>query len=161
MCENKEQVLQEIQAILDGTPLESFDVREYELSRILEENSETVGKDLDRYRATENVLVKICIGKKWAPKRKLDFDYDASRFANLIYKAAWFPSGVIEPLERVEKYEYVTVCNGRYFRGDTMNSWTTTLNEYFRLFGEKHLRYLIKTEGGCNAGKIFPLARVW
>ncbi len=137
MCENKEQVLQEIRAILNGTPLESFDVRKYELSRILEENYETVREDLDRYRATENMLVRICIGKKWAPK--LDFDYDASRFVNFIYKVAWFPLGDIEPIGCVEKYEYVTVYDGRYFRGDTMNSWSTTLNEFVRKFGKEYV----------------------
>ena len=155
MCENKELMLQEIQAILNGAPLESFDVREYELSRILEENSETVGKDLSRYRAAENILVKLCIGKKWA--LKLDFDYDASRFANLIYKAAWFPSGDIEPIGCVEKYEYVTVCGGRYFRGDTMNSWSTTLNEFVRTLGENYVhgwkgRYIPK---GYNSWEAF------
>ena len=155
MCENKELMLQEIQAILNGTPLESFDVREYELSRILEENSETVGKDLSRYRAAENMLVKICIGKKWA--LKLDFDYDASRFANLIYKAVWFPSGDIEPIGCVEKYEYVTVCGGRYFRGDTMNSWSTTLSEFVRTLGESYVhgwkgRYIPK---GYNSWEAF------
>ena len=71
MSENKDQVLQEIQTILNGRPLETFDVREYELSRILEANSKTVGEDWDRYRTTENVLVKTCIGKKWAPKKNL------------------------------------------------------------------------------------------
>lgn len=142
MSENKEQVLQEIQAILKGKPLETFDVREYELSRILEENSETVGEDLDRYRTTENVLVKICIGKKWAPKNKLDFDYDTSLFSSRIYWKTIFSDEESCPISNNHGYEYKIESGGVCYRGDTMNSWSTTLREYFRSFGDRHLKHL-------------------
>ena len=167
MSENKEQVLQEIQAILKGKPLETFDVREHVFAQVEKDSNDPNNKNktkkekkeefecdkdiFDEYDGRNRLLIKTAIGKKWAVP--FNYDYDAAYFANLIYKAAFFPSGVIEPLRCVEKYEYVTVCDGHYFRGDTMNSWFTTLNEYFRLFGEKHLRYLTKTKRGPNTGK--------
>lgn len=131
-----ENKYQEVKALLKGEPLETFDVREHVFTqsghnsnvpnngnKMKKQKKEEFTRDkniFDKYDGCNRLLIKTAIGKKWAGF--FNYDYDASRFANLTYKAAWFPSGVIKPLERAEKYEYVTVCNGRYFRGDTMNS---------------------------------------
>ena len=150
MSENK---YQELKALLKGEPLETFDVREHVFTQIghnsnVPNNGNKMKKQkreefehdkniFDKYDGRNRILIKTAIGKKWAGF--FNYDYDASRFANLIYKAAWFPSGDIEPIGCVEKYEYVTVYDGRYFRGDTMNSWSTTLNEFVRTLGERYV----------------------
>lgn len=148
MNENK---CQELADLLKGEPLEAFDVREHVFAQVKKDLNEPnnkikkrkkekfeCDKDIfDKYDGCNRLLIKTAIGKKWAGP--FNYDYDASRFANLIYTVAFFPSGMIEPLECVEKYEYVTVCDGRYFRGDTMNSWSTTLNEFVRTLGESYV----------------------
>lgn len=140
---------QELTDLLKGEPLEAFDVREYVFAQV----EEDIRHDICLYDSCDGCgkfLIKTAIGKKWASG--IDYDYDASYFANLIYKAAFFPSGDITPFDS-SKYEYYISVHDRCFRGDTMNSWNTTLIEYFRLFGDQHLKYLTKNKKGRNKGK--------
>lgn len=140
---------QELTDLLKGEPLGTFDVREYVLAQV----KEALRHDICIYDSCDGCskfLIKTAIGKKWAGK--IGYDYDASYFANLIYKAAFFPSGSITPFDS-SKYEYYIRVHGRCFRGDTMNSWKTTLIEYFRLFGNQHLKYLTENKAGRNKGK--------
>ena len=140
---------QELKDLLKGEPPEAFDVREYVLAQV----KEALRHDICFYDSCDGCsefLIKTAIGKKWAGKS--GYDYDASYFANLIYKAAFFPSGDITPFNS-SKYEYYISVHGRCFRGDTMNSWKTTLIEYFRLFGNQHLKYLTENKAGRNKGK--------
>lgn len=89
-------------------------------------------RDAERYNNSDNIVVKTAIGKKWAPRSSgYDYDYDASFFANLIYQNTIFPDGKIEPKSKDRyEFEYVIRCDGTCYRGDTMNSWKTTVNEF-------------------------------
>ena len=91
-------------------------------------------------------------------KKKLDFDYDASYFVNLIYEAAFFPSGVVN--HSSVKNMSMIFCDGCDFRGDTMNSWSTTLNEFVRKFGEEYVQKWMEERSlkGMAVGRSFSRA---
>lgn len=144
-----ENQCQELTDLLKGEPLEAFDVREHVFAQVKEDLQHDI-RIYDSCDGCSKFLIKTAIGRKWAGK--VDYDYDASYFANLIYKAAFFPSGNITPFDS-SKYKYYMSVHGRCFRGDTMNSWKTTLIEYFRLFGDQHLKYLTENKEGQNKGK--------
>lgn len=130
-----------------------FDVRDYEFRRVVSETTEEqikkfgtdLVKDILRYTAPKtNIVAKTAIGKKWAQKGKLDFDYDASLFANCVYWLAMFqgkePGPIVDkPEHKYKKNEYEFTCDGICRRGDTMNSWETTLNEFCRQRGESYI----------------------
>ena len=87
-------------------------------------------EDKTTYYSTDKVLVRVAIGKKWA--NFFCYDYDASLFINEVYRKVMFEnSGIIEPLN-FGLHEYMVFFDGIYYRGDTMNSWSTTVNEFFR-----------------------------
>lgn len=89
-------------------------------------------KDIVRYTDPKtNIIVKTAIGKKWAQTDKLDFAYDASLFASCVYWLTMFQdrSATLVPLKNGN--EYTITCDRICYRGDTMNSWTTTLNAFF------------------------------
>ena len=135
---------------LEKDSLKTFDVRDYVFGQVMKDKQQDMfDYDKQIYKDCDNLVVKIEIGKKWA--NTFNFDYDAAYISNLVYKSIFFPSGKIEQLNK--GYEYVIACDGRYFRGDTMNSFTTTLNEYFRRFGDEYLNYLEKNKEGKNKGK--------
>lgn len=147
-----ENTCQELTDLLKGEPLEAFDVREHVFAQVKEDLQHDIRiyDSCDSRDSCNKFLIRTAIGKKWADG--INYDYDASYFANLIYKAAFFPSGDITPSDS-SKYEYYISVHDRCFRGDTMNSWNTTLIEYFRLFGNQHLKYLTKNEKERNKDK--------
>lgn len=123
-----------------------FDVRDYEFRRVVEEarlkskeKSNALAADFKEYEnLSNNIVVKTAIGKKWAQSRMLDFDYDASLFANCVYWLAMFqgkePGPIVyKPEHKDKKNEYEFTCDGICRRGDTMNSWATTLNAFFNV----------------------------
>lgn len=109
---------------------------------------------------------------------RLRIDCDVS-LRNIILYALAFPfvleekdtiSGVtitrkIRPQENEsEKYE---ICSdnedGYKFRGDTMNSYSTSVNEFLRLYGDDYLnpKVLIINERGRNKGKFMTDYSEW
>lgn len=118
-----------------------FDVRDYEFRRVVAEALKSMEKcdalaaDFEEYEnPSNNIVVKTAIGRKWAQSGMLDFDYDASLFANCVYLLAMFPNKAPRSMDRIpkKKNEYRFTFDGEnYYRGDTMNSWATTLNAFF------------------------------
>ena len=103
--------------------LAAFDVRDYEFRRVVKELCE----DFKIYNSScSNVVVKTAIGKKLAT---LDFDYDVSLFSNCIYWLAMFQNESSKSVCWESGYEYKIKCGEKY-RGDTMNSWATTLDKF-------------------------------
>lgn len=134
--ESRQALLEQLEK---GT-LATFPVGEYVFKKV--QNNVAKGKnpgkfehficDVETYNNSDNIVVKAAIGKKWALRCSgYDYDYDASFFANLIYQKTIFPDGKIEPKSKNRyEFEYVIRCDGTYYRGDTMNSWKTTVNEF-------------------------------
>lgn len=125
-----------------------FDVRDYEFRRVASETTEEqikkfgtdLVKDILRYTDPQtNIVVKTAIGKKWGQEYMLDFDYDASLFANCVYWLAMFQGKEPGPIVKHKKNEYEFTYDGICRRGDTMNSWATTLNEFCRQRGESYI----------------------
>lgn len=113
-----------------------FDVRDYEFRRVVADALAELEADFEEYKnPSNNIVVKTAIGKKWAQVGMLDFDYDASLFANCVYLLAMFPNKApssMGPNSKNAKNEYKFTFDGEnYYRGDTMNSWATTLNAFF------------------------------
>ena len=150
--------------------LETFDIREYELGRRLDhtevskrnlEGDERARLEQDRenYTRCDNLILKTAIGKKWA--KVFGYDYDASLFSSIIYQMTVFPSGVIVPLNASDEYKINS--GGEAYRGDTMNSWQTTLDEFIRIWGRdgsrensgyiKDKRLVLNKGRGPNRGK--------
>lgn len=94
--------------------------------------------DYENYRSSDNIILKTAIGKKWA--YKYNYDYDNSLTPSYIFCKTIFAKEKTE-LEYVEKndYECVISCKDYSLRGDTMNSWSTTLNEFIRVYGESYI----------------------
>lgn len=113
--------------------LENFDIRKY----LLEIIRKDLKRDLDRFDKA-NIVVQTCIVKKWANF----FDYDVSLFVTYIFRKVWtstlFPedSKIELLLKSKSDYEYgIKVSEDKgivVYRGDTMNSWHTMLDEFMR-----------------------------
>ncbi len=98
----------------------------------------------DIYRNVHNKKLKnspafkTAFGKKWARK----YDYDTSIYANYVYWKINFVSNskcFIVP-KKDSDYEYLIRRNdGIIYRGDTMNSWSTTLNDFMRRYGGDYI----------------------
>ena len=153
----------------EGT-LGTFDVREYELGRLLDDTEiskrnlkgdarERLEQDRENYARCDNLILKTAIGKKWA--KTFGYDYDASLFSSIIYRMTVLSSGVIVPLSASDEYKINS--GGEAYRGDTMNSWQTTLDEFIRIWGRdgsrqnggyiKDRRLVLNTGRGPNHGK--------
>lgn len=100
--------------------------------------------DVGLYHTTDNVLIRTAIGKKWAYQDKYDYDYDDSLISSIIMREVIFAAEKENGEKKVKikhthGYEYMISCEegGKcvIYRGDTMNSWSTTLDEYIRCFG--------------------------
>lgn len=127
---------------LEHRTLAMFHVGEYVFKKVQnnvvkgrnKEKYDSFIRDAERYNHSDNIVVKTAIGKKWAPRSSgYDYDYDASFFANLIYQNTIFPDGKIEAKSKDPcEFEYVIRCNGACYRGDTMNSWQTTVNNFIQ-----------------------------
>lgn len=125
--------------------LSQFDVRDYEFRRVALEAQVQFTTDLFRYTDPKtNIVVKTAIGKKWAIDA-LDFDYDASLFANCVYWLAMFPDKAPSSIKLISRNEYsFTFDEENEYRGDTMNSWVTTVSIYFGV-GNKWRKFLDNT----------------
>ena len=137
--------------------LASYDIRDHVFQTVARDvclKEESVKRvcfmhDVGIYHSTDNVLIRIAIGKKWAGKGAeggYDYDYDASLISSIIMRDILFLDGTETTeeekkgkIEHAHGYEYVISCEegGKCitYRGDTMNSWSRTLDEYLRCFG--------------------------
>lgn len=98
-------------------------------------------QDMEIFCALENDIVeKTRIGKKWA-KSRLDFDYDASFLSSYVFWKTLFPKQG-NPIKPKNGLEYKLVIDGAEYRGDTMNSWSTTVNRFIRKDGEPYPPYI-------------------
>ena len=131
-----------LETLMSEEALETFDVREYELGRLLDDTEiskrnlkgdtrERLEQDKENYACCDNLILKTAIGKKWA--KTFGYDYDASLFSSIVYQMTMLPSGVIVPLSASNEYKINS--GGEAYRGDTMNSWQTTLDEFIRIWG--------------------------
>lgn len=101
-------------------------------------------RDMEIFCAPESgQVVKTSIGKKWGIK--LDFDYDDSLLSSYIFWKTLFPKQG-NPIEPKNGLEYKLVIDGAEYRGDTMNSWYTTVNEFVRKYGD---HYVLEWNGRC------------
>lgn len=118
-----------------------FDVRDYEFRRVVAESLVELKADFEEYEnPSNNIVVKTAIGKKWALGGTLNFDYDASLFTTCVYLLAMFPNKTPSSMELISENEYRFTFDGKnYYRGDTMNSWLTTLNAFFNKRGYQYL----------------------
>lgn len=127
------QEIQEIQKLIkeqsDKGTLARFDVRDYEFRRVMKKKNRA--DIVQAYDSAPDIVARTAIGKTWAKERGTgyDYDYDASLFSNLIYQAAMFPEGEIR---KNHGYEYLISYGGIDYRGDTMCSWSTTVNRCLR-----------------------------
>lgn len=139
---DKKESYQVLLEQLEKGTLATFHVGEYVFKKV--QNNVVKGKnkekydsfirDVEIYNHSDNIVVKTAIGKKWAPRRGgYDYDYDASLFANLIYQKTMFPTGDIKAKSKARyEFEYIICCDGTCYRGDTMNSWKTTVNSFIQ-----------------------------
>ena len=142
---DQKESLQALSEQLEKGTLATFHVGEYVFKKVQNnvakgENSEKSKNficDVETYNNSHNIVVKTAIGKKWAPRSGgYDYDYDTSSFANLIYQNTIFPDGKIEPKSKDRyEFEYVICCDGACYRGDTMNSWWTTVSRFINQSG--------------------------
>lgn len=96
----------------------------------------------------KNFVLKSAFGKKWA--RIYHYDYDASYCANCVYCAINFFSKEYY-MVHMDKNSYLyLICDndGMKYRGDTMNTWSTTLNEFIRQYGNEFFYNLEKSQKG-------------
>lgn len=107
---------------------ERFDVREYGFRQAYErceEKTAELEEDWETFCAPNtDIVAKTKIGKKWA-LRELDFDYDATDLACYIYYKLYFPEKLYSIVPKGGEYR-LEVESVKY-RGDVMNSWSTTL----------------------------------
>lgn len=126
------QEIQEIQKLIkeqsDKGTLARFDVRDYEFRRVMKKKKRA--DIVQAYDSAPDIVAQTAIGKIWAKEGAgYDYDYYASLFSNLIYQAAMFPEGEIR---KNHGYEYLISYAGIDYRGDTMCSWSTTVNRCLR-----------------------------
>lgn len=146
----KEEMEKEMLSILtalykmEPCDLCTFDVRDHEFRNVIAdvirrrgELSKELQDDWIAYqRRTTDIVQKTRIGKKWANRKldldngKRDFDYDASLFSNCVYRMTIFSDHPECLIRHSQGYEYVLQSGDSCYRGDTMNSWQTTLNKF-------------------------------
>lgn len=146
------QEIQEIQKLIkeqsDKGTLARFDVRDYEFRRVMKK--ENRADIVQAYDSAPDIVAQTAIGKTWAKERTgYDYDYDASLFSNLIYQAAMFPEGEIR---KSHGYEYQISYDGIDYRGDTMCSWSRTVNKCLNRFGNGTLDNVGETLSACITG---------
>jgi len=174
--ELRDEIKDAIKAINDeskSSKLATFDVRKYVFERIAEDRNKKAQEDewKEEWQKDWNnwikfkddkahVIVKTAIGKKWMKKKngKLVFDYDASYFSTYIYWKTVFSGDKTYSIKRNRGYTYElspvkgsdkTIC----YRGDTMNSWSTTLDHFCRCFGGEYLEGLKEYKGTWRTPK--------
>lgn len=90
----------------------------------------------EKMKDSQNVVAKTALGKKWTTA--FNYDYDASLVANYIYCKAFFAEKTNKKIKKDKGYEH-KISFRCFFRGDTMNSWSRTLNKFFDLYGDRYL----------------------
>ena len=143
--ESEKRELERIKDIIQKKTIDSlcrYDIRDHFLFHTILPRMEEdcrILRDKD-----ENVLVRTCIGKTWACG--LDFDYDASMFSAYVFWKTMCAGeqkdeDFWKTLSRKNQYEYTLSCSGSavLYRGDIMNSWRTTVNEFFRICGNDYI----------------------
>lgn len=144
--------------------LQHFDIRDEVFTQVARENLNeisglTEALQLYHQRGMNDIVIKTSIGKMWAKKLhgKYGYDYDASLYSNYIFWKTMFSDIKDCPIECARGYQYIISNNGVSYCGDTMNSWATTLHEFFRLYGGGEVGYLnglVKNDApGINKGK--------
>lgn len=125
--------------------LAAFDMRDHVFRTVT--NAVMPGRSLDKYfrfmhdvgvyHTTDNVLIRTAIGKKWASRNGYDYDYDASLMSSIIMRDIILSGEYSKPLPKIEiellpeaSCEYKICYKGIECRGDTMNSWWTTLKNF-------------------------------
>lgn len=145
--------------------IEEFDVREAVMEKVCKDykdgrlrKSKNRNSFVDSYqdKQNNNIVAIIALGKK--ASYYFDYDYDASDWSTYIYCRTVFKDKKTTIYKQSEsKYCRVICIDKHWFRGDTMNSWKTTLIEFFRLFGGGEDGYLknleINKKRGKNHGK--------
>lgn len=136
--------------------IKEFDVRDEMLKAIYkdcgcEKYKESAGHQDFRKAFEEfprdNVLAWTEFGKIWAAKDLLDYDYDASLLMNYVYYKI-YPSLFADcEVKKSGAYEYVIQTKeGSQYRGDTMHSFQTTVNQFRKLHGGEYFVELVQTE---------------
>ncbi|MCM1235019.1 MAG: hypothetical protein NC489_33385 [Ruminococcus flavefaciens] len=85
-------------------------------------------------------LAKVAFGKMYANKFK--YDYDAALISNYIFMKIYEKEYNFQVIEKIKEDNYTyMICNEEMvYRGDVMNSWSRTMNEYMRLFGDEYIK---------------------
>ncbi len=114
--------------------------------------------DYELYQSTGNLVLKTAIGKKWAQKSRYDFDYDNSLLPSYVFCKTVL-GGKQPEIRYINGYECKILCaGGDLYRGDTMNSWATTLREFFSRFNKekRYLEYLPESRESIWKALITP-----
>lgn len=107
------------------------------------------GEEMIKSKIDEvNVLALSAFGKKWANSNRkekpvIKYDEDASLLMNYVYckiydifKKDGGNRGAIVPHRG---YKYTIKVGKAQYSGDTMNSWSTTVNEFMRVCGKNYI----------------------
>lgn len=137
------------EALKDGLArgIACFDVRDYIMGKV--SRAYPRNKEYQEGFNSENIFLKTAVGKKYACEKKTDYDYDTCLFTLAVFQKLMFPNEgeIIWKNDNQYKYNECRLkVNDVEYRGDTMNSWSTTVNRYINYFGNKHLNYLILTK---------------
>lgn len=118
--------------------IKRFDVRNEFLRKVASTDSEFIAEFERKFgEKNGNVLARTAFGKIWA--YKMDYDYDASLLMNYIYCRVydWLKG---ENIAKSKKYEYIIKVEDVEYRGDIMDSWSTTVNEFMKCFWVEYLK---------------------
>lgn len=113
----------------------TFDVRDYIMKKVAMKMVAEAYPDNEKYQAgcdSSDVIRKTLIGKKYA--NSIDYDYDTCIFTMAVFRELMFKGKdkeIVWANEHKERYNEVRLKVGDIiYRGDTMNSWATTMNTY-------------------------------
>lgn len=135
------------EALNDGLErgIACFDVRDYIMGKV--SRAYPRNKKYQEGFNSENIFLKTAVGKKYACGT--DYDYDTCVFTLAVFQKLLFPNEGEIIWENDNQYNY-NECrlkvNDVEYRGDTMNSWSTTVYRYINHFGNRHLNHLILTK---------------
>lgn len=108
-----------------------------------------------REAGADGRAVRTAIVKKWA--KPLDYDCDASLYVGYAFWKTVFPEETQCPIRSRGGWKCAIKAGGRTYQGETINSWATTVREFFRLFGGGENGYLegmiVNDMPGENEGK--------
>lgn len=148
------------EALNDGLErgIACFDVRDYIMGKVLSKHPDE--RELKEGFDSGNVIFKTAVGKEYAEKGHYDYDYDTCVFTLAVFQKLLFPNEgeIVWERGHQDYNECRLQVNGVVYRGDTMNSWCTTICKC----GKEHLkegyrgcRFLAVSENYRN-DKPFP-----